>query len=88
MMDTQTAVAAKVMTDLTCWKCGEESLKEIFEAVDSHAFRGENAAMGLMKSECAKCGVQSINARQALHNKIAARKGRKALIKAANSKSS
>jgi hypothetical protein len=82
------AVETKVMTDLTCWSCGEETLKEFAEAVDPHAFRAENAALGLMKSECAKCGVQSINARQALHNKIAARKGRKALIKAANSKSS
>lgn len=79
---------AKVMTDLTCWSCGEESLKETSVLVDPHAFRAENAVAGLMKSECSKCGVQSINARQALHNKVAARKSRKAMIKAANGKSS
>ncbi len=76
------------MTDLTCWSCGEESLKELAEAVDPHAFRAENAPSALMQSECTKCGTHSVNAKQALHNKIAARKSRKALIKAANSKSS
>lgn len=81
------AVETKVFTDLTCWSCGEETLKELTEVVDPHAFRAEHAPKGLQKSECTKCGVQSINAKQALHNKVAARKSRKAHIKATNGKS-
>jgi hypothetical protein len=86
MIEAPTA-AAKVMTDLTCWKCGEESLKEKFETIDPNAFRAANAAPGLMQSECTKCGAMSINVAQSLHNKTAARKSRKAIIKAANGKS-
>jgi len=86
MIDAPTT-AVKAMTDLTCWKCGEESLKDKFEAVDPHAFRAANAPEPLMQSECTKCGALSINAAQSLHNKMAARKSRKAIIKAANGKS-
>ncbi len=86
MNEVQTV--GRLATDLTRWNCGEESLKETLVAVDPHAFRAENAVAGLMKFECAKCGVQSSHVRQALHNKLAARKSRKATIKAANGKSS
>jgi len=83
------AVEATVMTDLTCWSCGEETLKEMFEAVDPNAFRNEAATVvATMQSECTKCGVHSVNAAQALQNKTAARKSRKAFIKEANRKSS
>lgn len=83
------AVQAKAMTDLTCWKCGEESLKEMFEAVDPNAFRSEaTMVVATMQSECTKCGAHSVNAAQALQNKNAARKSRKAFIKEANRKSS
>jgi hypothetical protein len=88
-MNTQTSVASKTMTDLTCWKCGEESLKELFVAVDPNAFRSAvTTVAATMQSECTKCGVHSVNATQALQNKISARKSRKAFIKIANSKSS
>ena len=87
MMQQQTATA-KVMTDLTCWKCGEETLKEMSVAVDTNAFRRAKVeASGVMQSECTKCGTHSVNAAQALHNKILGRKTRKAIIKEANRKS-
>lgn len=76
---------AKVNTDLTCWSCGEESLKEVFEAVDPNAFRPAGAIeTAIMQSKCTKCGAQSINAAQARINKVNARKSRKLLIKEAN----
>ena len=88
-MNMQTAVAAKTTTDLTCWKCGEESLKELFEAVDPNAFRSQATSVVVtMQSECSKCGAHSVNAAQVLQNKTASRKSRKSLIKEANRKSS
>ena len=85
----QQIATAKVMTDLTCWKCGAESLKEMTVAVDTKAFRSTQAeASGVMQSECTKCGTHSVNAAQALHNKILGRRNRKAIIKEANRKSS
>ena len=87
MMQAQPA-AQKVMTDLTCWKCGEETLKEMIQAVDTRAFRSDKAAATrVMQSECTKCGTRSVNAAQALHNKILGRKNRKAIIKETNRKS-
>ena len=85
----QQIATAKVMTDLTCWKCGEEALKDTTVVVDTKAFRSAKvAASGVMQSECTKCGTHSVNAAQALHNKILGRKNRKAIIKEANRKSS
>jgi len=85
----QQIAATKVMTDLTCWKCGEESLKENTVVVDTTVFRRAKVeASGVMQSECTKCGTQSVNAVQARHNKILGRKNRKAIIKEANRKSS
>jgi predicted nucleic-acid-binding Zn-ribbon protein len=85
----QQIAATKVMTDLTCWKCGEETLKETAVVVDTNAFRSAKVeASGVMHSECTKCGTHSVNAAQALHNKILGRRNRKAIIKEANRKSS
>ncbi len=82
---SETQAVAKVTTDLTCWSCGEESLKEQVEAVDPNAFRPANAIItAIMQSKCTKCGAQSINAAQAHVNKINARKSRKAFIKESN----
>ena len=87
-MQTQAAVAEKVFTDLTCWKCGEESLKAFTEVVDSHAFKAEGApGAGLSHSDCEKCGAYSVNPAQLRHNKTVARSNRKAIIKEANRKS-
>ena len=87
MLQAHTATA-KVMTDLTCWKCGEETLKEMTVAVDTNAFRRAKVeASGLMQSECTKCGTHSVNATQARHNKTLGRKNRKAIIKEQNRKS-
>ena len=84
----QQIAAGKVMTDLTCWKCGEETLKEMTVAIDTNAFRSKTTeASGVMQSECTKCGTHSVNATQALHNKILGRKNRKAVIKESNRKS-
>ena len=84
----QTQAAAKITTDLTCWKCGEETLKQVVEAVDTNAFkRDTGVASALMQSECTKCGAHSVNAMQSRHNKTIGRKTRKAIIKEANRKS-
>jgi hypothetical protein len=85
----QEIATGKVMTDLTCWKCGEESLKQLVEAVDPKAFRSTAVgASELLQSECTKCGTRSINAVQARHNKTLGRRNRKAIIKESNRKSS
>ncbi len=84
----QQLAATQVMTDLTCWKCGEEALKEKLEAVDTNAFRRVTTeSSALMQSECTKCGAQSVNKTQARHNKTLGRKNRKAIIKEQNRKS-
>ena len=84
----QQIAATKVMTDLTCWKCGEETLKEAVVAVDTNAFRSAKVeASGLMQSECTKCGAHLVNATQARHNKSLGRRNRKAIIKEQNRKS-
>lgn len=86
-MQAQTATA-KVMTDLTCWKCGEETLKAMVEPVDPNAYGSAKVvASALMQSECTKCGTHSVNAVQARHNKTLGRRNRKAIIKEANRKS-
>ena len=87
MIEAQ-AATARVITDLTCWKCGEETLKQMVAAVDPKAFRRDAAdATGLMQSTCGKCGALSVNAVQSRHNKVLGRKNRKAIIKEANRKS-
>ena len=84
---SEAQAVAKVMTDLTCWKCGEESLQEVSEKIDPNAFRPANAIItAIMQSKCTKCGAQSINAAQAAINKVNGRKSRKHLIKEANRK--
>ncbi len=81
----QAQSAAKVMTDLTCWKCGEESLKE---APIAGAVRGSSgevmSSTDVKHSDCQKCGAYSVNAVQARHNKIQGRKARKASIHESN----
>jgi ribosomal protein L44E len=79
------ATAAKTITNLTCWKCGEETLKEISGATESFSSKGEKVtSLGSLHSDCQKCGAYSVNADQAQHNKIIARQNRKAVIKEAN----
>lgn len=76
---------AKVMTDLTCWKCGEESLQEAASAGATRGAHGElQASTAMRHSECQKCGTYSVNATQALHNKAVSRKNRKAHIYESN----
>jgi hypothetical protein len=75
----------KVMTELTCWKCGEESLLEAASAGATRGAHGELlASTHLRHSECQKCGTYSVNAAQALHNKAVGRKTRKAHIYESN----
>ena len=82
------AVAEKIFTDLTCWKCGEESLKVFAMVADSHGGKGEKVtSLALHHSDCQKCGAYSVNLAQSLHNKAIARTNRKAIIKEANRKS-
>ena len=86
-MQAQTA-AVKVMTDLTCWKCGEESLTEAVAAVNSSAPKGGPVVFSAIRhSDCGKCGAYSVNPAQVQHNQTIARANRKAFIKEANRKS-
>ena len=76
---------AKVMTDLTCWKCGEESLKEAASAGAARSAHGELLASSEIKhSDCQKCGAYSVNAVQARHNKTMGRRNRKEVIRESN----
>lgn len=75
----------KVMTDLTCWKCGEEALQEAAASATTRGTHGElQASTDLRHSECQKCGSYSVNAAQAQHNKTVGRKARKARIYESN----
>ena len=77
--------ATKVITDLTCWKCGEETLKEAASAAATRGSHGElMAATDIKHSDCQKCGAYSVNPAQARLNKIAGRKVRKELIRESN----
>ncbi len=81
----QANAAAKVVTDLTCWKCGEESLKEAPSAGIARGAHGEALSSTEIKhSDCQKCGAYSVNEAQARHNKIQGRKARKAAIHESN----
>lgn len=79
------ATQAKVTTELTCWKCGEESLKESPGAGATRGAHGELlASTELRHSVCEKCGTYAVNPAQAVHNKTVGRRTRKALIREAN----
>jgi hypothetical protein len=81
----QAQAAVRVMTDLTCWKCGEESLKEAPAAGIARGAHGEVAGLSdIRHSDCQKCGAYSVNAAQARHNKTMGRKARKEHIREAN----
>jgi hypothetical protein len=85
----QAQAATKAMTDLTCWKCGEESLKDSSNNGATRGAHGELvASTDLQHSECQKCGTYSVNTAQALHNKTVGRKTRKSIIRASNLSSS
>jgi ribosomal protein L37E len=85
----QAQATTKVMTDLTCWKCGEESLKVASDNGTTRGAQGELVASSeLQHSECQKCGTYSVNTAQALHNKAIGRKNRKSIIRASNLSSS
>ena len=75
----------KITTDLTCWKCGEESLKESASAGATRGTHGELlASTDIRHSDCQKCGAYSVNPAQAKHNKIVGRKARKEHIYESN----
>lgn len=81
----QAQAATKPMTDLTCWKCGEESLKESVGGAAARGTHGELLTSSEVRhSDCQKCGAYSVNAAQARHNKMMGRKTRKELIREAN----
>jgi hypothetical protein len=81
----QAQATTKVMTALTCWKCGEESLKEAAHAGVTRGPHGDLvASTDIWHSDCQKCGAYSVNAAQALHNKTVSRKSRKELIRESN----
>ena len=81
------AAEVKVVTDLTCWKCGEETLKEAAGMTDTlNSKGGKVAASGRQHSDCQKCGAYSVNAVQARHNRTVGRHNRKAIIKESNRK--
>jgi ribosomal protein L37E len=81
------AAETKVITELTCWKCGEESLKETAPVEEKHGATARIRSSGMRHSSCQKCGAHSINAAQSQHNRVLARTQRKAIIKESNRKS-
>jgi hypothetical protein len=53
MIDAQQAVPAKVFTDLTCWSCGEETLKEAAIETEAFSAKGEKKmSTGRKHSDC------------------------------------
>lgn len=74
----------KPMTDLTCWKCGEESLVEAPAAAVLVPAGPPVIAVGGRYSICGKCGTRSVSAVQARHNKVESKKARKAMIRESN----
>lgn len=77
--------AAKIANELTCWKCGEDALTETARTDATHGAHGEAAiVLHTRHSVCQKCGSYAVNSEQAVHNKNAGRKARKALIREAN----
>jgi hypothetical protein len=86
MMHAQT-IEKKPMTELTCWKCGEEALVEAPRAVAAlNAMATVSVAADGRHSICGKCGTRSVSTAQALQNKSDNRKVRKAIIREANRK--
>lgn len=86
---TTTTVAAKIHTDLTCWKCGEETLQPT-SGTSKSAANSKDETLALFGSEhsvCSKCGAKSVNAAQAKRNQMVNRKTRRANIRAANNRS-
>ena len=82
------ALETKIYTDLTCWKCGEESLKEVVNAEEAHGPKGEKiVSTAIRHSLCEKCGAYALNPAQLQHNRVLARASRKSIIKDANRKS-
>jgi len=84
MINAQASAQVKAMTDLTCWKCGEESLTEMPDAVPASPKGEPVMASATRHSTCGKCGAYSVNATQARHNRTVGRQNRKAIIKEAN----
>ena len=81
----QTQAATKIPTEITCWKCGDESLEEATVAVATHGSQGELVVpMDIKHSVCKKCGAYAVNPAQARLNKIMGRKTRKDRIREAN----
>jgi len=77
--------AEKISAELTCWKCGENMLKEAVIDTTATNDHGEKShLLDFRHSDCQKCGAYSVNSAQAHHNKAVARKNRKALIREAN----
>jgi transcription elongation factor Elf1 len=81
--------AVNTTTEFTCWKCGEESLKEAAAGAAPRGPHGEAAvSTDIRHSECGKCGAYAVNAEQARHNKMVGRKVRKERIRESNRSSS
>lgn len=84
-MPQATEAIVKVTTEFTCWKCGEESLKEAAVGAAPRGPHGEaTVSTDIRHSECGKCGAYAVNAEQARHNKMAGRKIRKDRIRESN----
>lgn len=83
---TQAQIAEKnPVTDLTCWKCGEEALTEApGAAAESVPVGAPDVSTRGRYSICGKCGARSVDAAQARHNKMASKKVRKARIRESN----
>ena len=70
---------------LTCWKCGQDTLKEAAGPTESFSSKGEKVmSLARRHSDCQNCGAYSVNDDQARYNKTIDKKNRRAHIRETN----
>ena len=76
---------SRTTSALTCWKCGQDTLKEAAGATESFSSKGEKVMSTARRhSDCQNCGAYSVDADQARYNKAIDKKNRRAHIRDTN----
>jgi len=84
-MPAALATVSRTTSALTCWKCGQDTLKETSGATESFSSKGEKIMSAARRhSDCQNCGAYSVDAEQARFNKVIDRKNRRAHIRETN----
>ena len=84
-MPAALATPSRTPSTLTCWKCGQDTLKEAAGATESFSSKGEKMMSAARRhSDCQNCGAYSVDAGQARHNKAIDKKNRRAHIRDTN----